>query len=294
MKKILVLGASGVLGSRLQRSISNCHGTFFNSSLVGVFNMHYLDAFNLDQFSALLEEVSPNVVINCVGFTNVDECERFPEKSWAINCKLPVDIAGICNLKNIKFVQISTDHYSNITNTKLLETDKIGLVNQYSYTKFYAEKMIRKVNQNSIIIRTNFFHFNFNNPRTFLDKLVNNSRNKVITQSYKDVWFSPVSTKTLLIYLNKLLELNFSGLINVSSNEVISKYDFHQAVLDCLNISKNLHEPISIDDIKLRALRPKYMALDNSDLLEITGINAPGIYDMIREEINNDNGRFLC
>jgi dTDP-4-dehydrorhamnose reductase len=107
----------------------------------------------------------------------------------------------------------------------------------------------------------------------------------VITQSYSDVRFTPVSTKTLILYLNKLLELDFSGLVNVSSNEVISKYDFHQAVLDCLNISKDSHRPFSIDNIKLRALRPKYMALDNRKLVEITRINTPSIYDMIMEEI---------
>jgi dTDP-4-dehydrorhamnose reductase len=286
MKKILILGASGLLGSRLQWSISNSYGTFFSSSLVDRSNLYYLDAMNLNKFSELLKEISPDVVINCVGFTNVDECERFPEKSWDINCKLPVGIADICFLNNVKFVQISTDHYLNITNTKLLETDAINLVNQYSYAKFHAEKMIKKVNQNSIIIRVNFFHFNFNSPRTFLDKLVINSKDKVNSQSYNDVLFSPVSTKTLVLYLNKLLELNFSGLINVSSNEVISKYDFHRAVLACLNINNDSHRPISIDEIKLRALRPKYMALDNSKLVETTGINTPSIYDMIREEIN--------
>jgi dTDP-4-dehydrorhamnose reductase len=145
--------------------------------------------------------------------------------------------------------------------------------------------MIVKVNQNAIVIRTNFFHFNFENPTSFLDKLIISSRNKVITQSYNDVWFTPISTKTLILYLNKLLELNFSGLINISSNEVISKYDFHQTVLDCLNTSKDLHRPFSVDDIKLRALRPKYMALDNRKLVGITRINTPSIYDMIREEI---------
>ena len=285
MIKVLVLGASGLLGSKLLNSMENSCGTYYSSFPSAKFNLYYLNALNLNKFSELLKEIRPDVVINCVGFTNVDECERFPEKSWIINCKLPVDIAEICNMKNVKFVQISTDHYLNIENVKLLETDTIGLVNQYSYTKFYAEKMIIKVNQNAIVMRTNFFHFNFKNPRTFLDKLIINSRNKVITQSYGDVWFTPVSTRTLILYLNKLLELNFSGLVNVSSNEVISKYDFHQAVLDCLNINKDSHRPFSVDDIKLRALRPKYMALDNRKLVEITRINTPSIYDMITEEI---------
>jgi dTDP-4-dehydrorhamnose reductase len=285
MKKILVLGASGSLGSRIHQSISNSYGTFFGNSPVNKSNLYYLDVSNLNKLSQLLEEIQPDVVINCIGFTNVDDCEKFPEKSWIVNCKSPVDIAEICRVNDVKFVHISTDHYLNISNIKLVETDPVGLVNQYSYTKFYAEKMIVKVNQKAIVIRANFFHFNFENPTSFLDRLIISSRNKVVTQSYNDVWFTPISTKTLILYLNKLLELNFSGLINISSNEVISKYDFHQTVLDCLNTSKDLHRPFSVDDIKLRALRPKYMALDNRKLVGITRINTPSIYDMIREEI---------
>lgn len=287
MPKILILGASGSLGSRIHRCIADSYGTYFTYTPKDKFGLYYLDPLNLLDFEELLINIRPDVVINCIGFTNVDDCERFPEKSWIINCKLPVDIAEICNINEIKFVQISTDHYLNLTNTKLLETDTIQLVNHYGYAKFCAEKMIMKVNQNSIIIRTNFFHFDFKNPRTFLDKLVINSRNKVITQSYSDIWFTPISTKTLILCLNKLLELNFSGLVNVSSNEVISKYDFHKAVLDCLNMSKDLHRPVSVDDVKLRALRPKYMALDNKKLMEITRVNISNICDMISEEIES-------
>ena len=285
MKRILVLGASGSLGSRIHSSFSNSYGTYFNSSLINKRNLSYLDALNLSKFKELIKEIRPDIVVNCTGFTNVDDCEKFPEKSWIINCKLPVDIANICKENDIKFVHISTDHYLNLSNVKLSETDRIGLVNQYSYTKFYAEKMITSVNQKAIVIRTNFFHFNFENPTTFLDKLIISSRNKVITQSYKDVWFTPISTKTLILYLNKLLEMNFSGLINIASNEVISKYDFHQTVLDCLQVSKDLHKSFSIDDVKLKAVRPKYMALDNRKLEETTRIKAPSIYDMIMEEI---------
>lgn len=285
MRKILILGAGGFLGSRFRRILEDSYGTYFSSLPINKSNLYYLDALDLFKFNKLLDEIRPDIVLNCVGFTNVDACEVFPEKCWIINCKLPVNIANICNLKDIKFVQISTDHYLNKSNTKLLETDKIGIANQYSYAKFHAEKMITKVNKSAIIMRTNFFHFDFNNPKTFLEKLVIASRNSVITNSYDDVWFSPVSTKTLILYLNKLLDLNFSGLINISSNEVVSKYDFHNAVLECLDINKDSHRPISVDSIKLKASRPKYMALNNNKLVDTTGINTPSIYDMILEEI---------
>ena len=108
MKKILVLGASGSLGSRIHQSIGNSYGTFFSYSSMNKSKLYYLNILNLDKFSELLEEIQPDVVINCIGFTNVDDCEKFPEKSWAINCKSPVDIAEICKENDIKFIHIST------------------------------------------------------------------------------------------------------------------------------------------------------------------------------------------
>ena len=56
-------------------------------------------------------------------------------------------------------------------------------------------------------------------------------------------------------------------------------------ILDCLGLDRSLHAPISVNEIKLYASRPKYMALSNHKLLEITKIPMPRIYDMIMEQI---------
>ena len=248
-------------------------------------NFYHLDALNTNELDVILKEVRPDVVINCIGLTNVDECEKFREKSWMLNCSLPVDISKICKLKDIKFVHISTDHYNNLSGTKLTEIDDVSLPNHYSFTKFSAEKMIKEVNPDAIIIRTNFFHFDFESPKTFLDELIVNNSKKIGTKSFNDILFSPVSTSILILYLQKLLELNFCGLISIASDEVLSKYDFHQMILDCLGLDRSLHAPISVNEIKLYASRPKYMALSNHKLLEITKIPMPRIYDMIMEEI---------
>jgi dTDP-4-dehydrorhamnose reductase len=285
MRKILILGASGLLGSRLLHSIDNSYGTYFSSLPSDESNFYHLDALNTNELDVILKEVRPDVVINCIGLTNVDECEKFREKSWMLNCSLPVDISKICKLKDIKFVHISTDHYNNLSGTKLTEIDDVSLPNHYSFTKFSAEKMIKEVNPDAIIIRTNFFHFDFESPKTFLDELIVNNSKKIGTKSFNDILFSPVSTSILILYLQKLLELNFCGLISIASDEVLSKYDFHQMILDCLGLDRSLHAPISVNEIKLYASRPKYMALSNHKLLEITKIPMPRIYDMIMEEI---------
>ena len=285
MTKILVLGASGYLGSRLFSSFDNSYGTYYSSSPSSKLHLYRLDALDTKHLSALISDVCPDVVINCIALTNVDSCEDNPEKSWMINCELPGEVAKICRSRGIKFVQISTDHYVNDKKTRISETDTVSSTNQYSFTKLSAEKLVLSQNPNAMILRTNFFHFNLRNPQTFLDNLIINCKNNIITQSFSDVWFSPVSTRTLVLYLKKLLEINFSGLINVSSNEIITKYEFHQQVLNCFDVSNNSHKPISISKVSLKALRPRNMSLDNSNLIKATKITMPSICDMIKEEI---------
>ena len=285
MTKTLILGASGSLGSRLLSSFENSYGTYYSSSPSSKLNLYRLDALDTKRLSALISDVCPDIVINCIALTSVDSCEDNPEKSWMINCELPGEVAKICRSRGIKFVQISTDHYVNNKDTKILETDTVSSTNQYSFTKLSAEKLVLSLNPNAMILRTNFFHFNLSNPQTFLDNLIINCKNNIITQSFSDVWFSPVSTRTLVLYLKKLLEINFSGLINVSSNEIITKYEFHKQVLNCFDVSNNSHKPISINKVSLKALRPRNMSLDNSNLIKATKITMPSICDMITEEI---------
>jgi dTDP-4-dehydrorhamnose reductase len=81
------------------------------------------------------------------------------------------------------------------------------------------------------------------------------------------------------------LDLNFAGLVQIASNEVVSKYEFHEMVLKELGFSTISHNSISVDKKNLIARRPKFMALDNALLTKVTGIRAPNLYDMIGEEI---------
>ena len=285
MKKFLVLGASGYLGSRALLELDNSFGTYSNKTFVPESRMFHLDISEFDDLESLLILLKPDVVINCIGFTNVDGCENLPEKSYVLNSWVPYQVAALCKRLSIKFVHFSTDHYINSTQEKLLESDKIIAINQYSLAKLLAERMVAQVNNSAIIIRANFFHFNFNLPRSFLDELINTVNEVDAAESFDDVYFTPVSTSYLISCLKVLLDLNFSGLIQAASNEVVSKYEFHEMVLNQLGLGKILHNPISVDKKHLVASRPKFMALDNALLVKVTGMSVPSLYDMIGAEI---------
>jgi len=285
MKKYLILGGTGLLGSKLVELIENSFGTYFQSQPVTGLNFYYLDANNICEFDLLLNKLKPDVVVNCIGYTNVDECEITPEKSWKINCESVLNFAKVCKDKSIKFVQISTDHYLNNTNKRLTEFDIIKPINQYSLSKYYAEKILIQTNTKALIIRLNFFHFNSQNPKTFLDKLIFHKDTSINMSSFNDVIISPVSTIEFTKHLLNLISLNVSGLVNVSSNETISKYDFHEAVLKAIGIDSSFHDSISLNLSNLSATRPKFMALDNSRLCGLINSTVPSIYDMIEQEI---------
>ena len=248
--------------------------------------MSYLDMNNSESFRFLLEKIKPDVVINCTGMTDVDLSERLPEKCWKLNCWLPVTIAQECNAKSIKYVYISSDHFLNLSGAKLKERDVCVPINQYGFSKLNAEKLIYSENKHSLIIRANFFHFNLDSPKTFLDQLLCSIKQGKIAYSFSDVLFTPISTFQMAMYIQDLVEKDFIGVINISSSEVLSKFDFHNAILKELYPRADFHLPALLESIGLDAARPRYMALDNSLLQETLGVKVPSIYDMIQTELN--------
>ena len=285
LKKHLILGASGLLGAKLLNFFPQSHGTYFGNKLSTTDNMSFLDTTDAESFRYLLGKIKPDVVINCVGMTNVDLCEQFPEKCWELNCWQSLILAQECKAQSIKYVHISTDHFLNLSRVKLKEHDIPTALNQYGLSKLNAEKFILLANKESLIVRSNFFHFNPNTPRTFLDILVKNIRNKKTSYSFSDVVFTPISTFLLATYIEKLVDIDFSGIINISASEILSKFEFHDAVLKEINTLTGFHFPALLASIKLHASRPSYMALDNNLLQNLLGIKIPSIYDMIKSEL---------
>jgi len=283
-KKILVLGASGQLGNRFMSDVENCSGTYNSGSNNLMTNLFHLDASNLEEFKKLTSAIQPNVIINCIGLTNVDECEKLPEKNWLINSKFPVEVATYCKLLNIKFIHISTDHFETKDSVIISELSTLNTPNQYSFAKLSADKMIQELNSDSIIVRANFFQFNAGLSKTFIDNMINDIAQKRAVRSFGDIYFTPVSIATLIKFILELIEINFSGIINISSDQSISKYEFHEIILSSYSLDKNLHKSISISDLDLSAKRPTSMALDNSKLKKLFGVSELSIYDMITAE----------
>ena len=92
------------------------------------------------------------------------------QKKLLVNAIGAYHIAKITGELNIKFVQISTDHFASPYQKARLENDDLVPINQYGLSKKFSEIYTLGFNKNALVIRTNFFGLGWK-EKNFLSKI---------------------------------------------------------------------------------------------------------------------------
>ena len=288
VSKILVLGAEGFLGNRLflnSNKSYTLYGTSRNKEVLSN-NLLSFDAQSVEALPSLLEKIRPEVVINCIGFTNVDMCESNPIEAFKINTFFPEQLASLTHKLNIRFIHISTDHYKSILRKPRIESTKMWPVNAYGKSKIEAERLILSVNKKALVIRTNFFGYEVGRRNTQLLSRVKSSLDSGVNFfGFNDVFFSPLSVSELIKAIYLLIDLDFSGLVNISGNDSITKLEFAQNVAINLKLPKEKIISSSAKKSNLLTARPQYLSLDNSLYKKTVKSDLGNINDMIKSEL---------
>jgi dTDP-4-dehydrorhamnose reductase len=288
LAKVLVLGASGLLGSHVFEVFSkrtDTIGTYLNSTEPLNEKMYLLNASNREDLVSFILDTAPTLVINCLGLTDVEDCEMRPEANWMLNAAVPIRIAKLSKIENIKFIHISTDHFYSDMSTPRTETDHMTPINQYGYSKFFAEKSILSINPNALVLRTNFFGHSNNGRRSILDFALAAFLNDQVIYGFEDVVFSPVGIREISKFLTSQNAERATGILNFSSARPLSKYEFMLLVARTIGVSESkvLRSEISSSNLKVR--RPSYLALDPGRLTNEFSHLLPTIETMVKEEI---------
>jgi dTDP-4-dehydrorhamnose reductase len=119
--QVLVIGASGMIGSTVLRVLSQSKdlvvsGTvrdtrvknFFTSSIASRL-IADVDVEHPDALANVLACIRPDVVINCAGLTKHKPQADDPLISIPINTLMPHRLAGLCKLAGARLIQVSTD-----------------------------------------------------------------------------------------------------------------------------------------------------------------------------------------
>jgi dTDP-4-dehydrorhamnose reductase len=288
-KRILIVGASGFLGSKIKDSLQT------KASVLGTFNRNgfpdltHLDAANVEEVNHTFNHFRPHVVVNASGFTNVDQCEAMPELAWRHNVEAVSNLARACASSGAKLIQISTDHFNSPNIGSRPESCSPFAVNQYGFTKLMAEDLILKITPDAIILRTNFFGIGNRNLPSFLNWIRDSLLTSKRITSVEDVFFTPIGVTKLIELLWDLTERDYEGVINISGNESISKLDFIRIAATVLHIDKPNLVPVHMADLNLKASRPLQMSLSNDAVCKFLEVQIPSVSSMLAQELEAFN-----
>ena len=286
MKNIFLTGGTGLLGLNLYFYFKNKYKIYINifKKKIPKINFVKINLNKVNEVRKFLKKKKIDYLIHCAAITNIEECEKNKKKAKKINITLAKNLSIICNDTGTKFIFISTDHLFDGKKKIYKETDNVTPLNYYAKTKAEAEKEILKNNNSSLIIRTNFFGFGPHYRNSFSDWIIESLKKGNKINVFNDVYFNPINIIYLLKFLFKILKNNIVGIVNITSDKKLSKYQFALRLAKKFKLNSNLIIPTSFNKIRKKnklVTRPKNMTLSNKKLKIILKIKYIDIDKMI-------------
>jgi dTDP-4-dehydrorhamnose reductase len=229
--RILVLGASGMLGNALFRLFSTrtdieVFGTLRNDSSKLFFEESMrtnliggIDVNNFSQLEKTIYEIKPDIVINCIGVIKQHCDAQDPLIVIPINSLLPHTICRICSRVGARFIHLSTDCVFTGSKGDYIESDQPDARDLYGLTKFLGEVSA----PHAITLRTSIIGHELQGHKSLIDWFLSQD---VAVKGYKRAIFSGLPTveigEVILDYV--LPNPGISGLYHLSSDP-INKFD---------------------------------------------------------------------
>lgn len=287
--KILIVGATGFLGTNLYHNLSkdfDVFGTYCDRYQEGLYK---LDTSKKESVFSLFKKLKPDIIIDTVSISDPDFCEQNKEQAYLINCEGTKNIIEACRVIKARLVYFSSAYVFDGQKNDYIETDEPRPINIYGETKFLAEKEVLSL-ENSVIFRCDML-YGFNSlyePNGFYDHLLNAKQITIDNmQKRKPLWIYDASRAVKFVLENKLV-----GIFHLSQNEQITKYE----------LGRLLESTIRNDSLlsfgkekKKIAKRPKNSILDSTKIKSFGFIftSLPDVINKISSQLkSNQFGNF--
>lgn len=258
--KILITGANGQLGHDLAL---RCRTDGDEVTALGHIDLDIADPAAV---SAMLDQVRPDIVVNCAAWTDVDGCESDPEWAQRVNADAVGFLAAAAHQVGAHLVQISTDYvFDGTLERPYREDDRPNPLSVYGTTKLAGE---RSAGADATIIRTSWVCGIAGNNMV---KTVLRLATTHPTLSFVDDQFgNPSFTFDLAGPVRQLAVARHAGIYHVTNstpdNAGISWYRFACDIVAAIGRDPDMVKPIPTVDLQPArpATRPANGVLDNT------------------------------
>ncbi|MBW2004946.1 MAG: dTDP-4-dehydrorhamnose reductase [Deltaproteobacteria bacterium] len=265
--RILLTGSSGQLGSE-------CKDVLKDDYEIISPNKEELDITSWDKAIMSIDQLSPDIILNCAAFTNVDECEKEKKLAERINVEGPRNLAqGAARYDKI-IVHISSDLIFNGRKRlpqPYFEDDPTSPLSRYGLTKMESEMAVKQNTPHYIIIRAGWVYGVKGD--SFLKQILQLAMKKEQKSIYvvNDQIGSPTWSYRLAQQIKVLIDNRKEGVYHATSEGYCSRYEWAKYFLEKMEITIPVL-PCASEKYPTPAIRPLNSILENRQL-KIEGLN---------------------
>ncbi len=260
MKKILIIGSSGQLGSDLSKE-------FEDSSGIEVITLDHsqIELTNKNSVLQSITTLKPDIVINCGAYVRVDECEDNAEHAIEVNAVGAGYVAQAAETVGAVCVYISTDYvFDGSKQTPYSENDAAYPINIYGVSKLSGEHMVRSCSPKHYIIRSSGLYglaqLESGKGGNFVETIIALANQGKPLKVVNDQILTPTFTKDLSTAIAELIDIGDLGTYHITNSGQCSWFLFAKAILNITGLKTELI-PTTTLEYGAKAKRPAYSVL---------------------------------
>jgi len=286
MKRILLTGGSGLLGTR----IINLRPA--DTEIVATFNAEFahkpegaewreVDLKDHDDVTALIADCAPDVIIHAGSIGSVDFADKNRELSHQINVQGTQAILTAAKAIDAKVIFVSSNAVFDGNNPPYAEDDPVCPVNYYGELKVEGEKLTLAADPGHAVVRPILMYGWPNQGRrgnlvTFwLSKL--EAGEDIL--AVDDVWSKPLWVDDAAKVCWEVIARDASGIFNVCGSERVTLYDLAAKTAEVFGFDAERVKAVPSSHFGDIATRPKDTSFDISKIEKELGVVPLGIQD---------------
>ena len=286
MKKILITGAFGQLGTSLCKVLSN--KSILAAGRVIISTKKYkcieLDITNQRKVAEIIRNYKPDIIIHLAAMTDVDGCEKTPEIAFDVNVKATENL--LTSFKG-KFIYISTDYVFDGEKGPYFEDDKVNPMSVYGKTKLYGENLVQQSDIDWVILRSNIiFSYSDRTKASFVNWVVDSLKKRQMITVVNDQWNNPTWTNDLAKVISKIIEKDINGLYHYGGRDYLNRLEFAKMIASTFGLDGSLIKPITTSELNWLAQRPLKSGLYTNKIELDLGIEALPIQKALDEMVS--------
>jgi len=279
--RVLLIGHRGQLGSDLRRVFAEEDLTLSTQD-----QMRIEDPV---QVTAFVEQVRPDLILNCAAFHRVDDCEDCPARAFEVNVFGVRNLALAAARTGAVLVHFSTDYvFDGPARTPYAETDLPCAKCLYGVSKLAGEFLLQSTWPKHFIFRVSGL-YGYAGSRekgtNFVELMIGLARQGKPIRVVDDQVLTPTSTIDVARAVCRLINTDCYGLYHFTNAGQCSWFEFAAGIFEILGLHPDL-TPVPSSAFPTKAKRPNYSVLDNRRLRDAGFSDLPHWREALENYVN--------